>query len=291
MLIGMGGHEIITFSFIAQSALKKLGLPEDDGRLDPVVIRNPLGEDTAVMRTSMVPGVLTVLATNYNRQNDGSLLYEMGRVFVGHDRQPGVLPVEIPTAALAAFGPGWDFYRMRGCVEEILRVLGVAYKLEAGADAYYHPGRSVKLVAADGRVIAQLGEVHPSTLEAFECPAHACMAEIDLAALKALETPVGTIKALPRFPAVDRDVALVMDEAQPVGPVLAAIRRAGGALMEKAEMFDVYRDARLGEGKKSVAFSMRFRAADHTLTDEEIGKAFDKVVRGCEHQFHAEIRK
>ena len=165
------------------------------------------------------------------------------------------------------------------------------YKLEAGADAYYHPGRSVKLVANDGRVVAQLGEAHPAVLEAFEGPAHACLAEIDLDVLQANETPVGAIKPLPRFPAVDRDVALVMDESQPVGPVLAAIRRAGGQLMEKAEMFDVYRDARLGAGKKSVAFSMRFRAADHTLTDDEISKAFDKVVRGCEHQFHAEIRK
>ena len=291
MLIGMGGHEIMTFSFIARSAIEKLGLPADDGRLDPVVIRNPLGEDTAVMRTSMVPGIMSVLATNFNRQNDGSLLYELGRVFIGHGRKPGELPVEIPTAALAAFGPGWDFYRIRGCVEEILRVLGVEYKLEAGADAYYHPGRSVRLIAKDGRVIAQLGEAHPSMLEAFDCPAHACLSEIDLAALKALETPAGAIKPLPRFPAVDRDVALVMDESQPVGPVLAAIRRAGGQLMEKAEMFDVYRDARLGANKKSVAFSMRFRSADHTLTDEEISKAFDKVVRGCEHQFHAEIRK
>ena len=290
LLVAMGGHEITTFSFIAKSALEKLGLPQDDPRLCPVAIRNPLGEDTAVMRTSMVPGVLSVLATNDNRQNDGALFFELGRVFAGYNRPAGELPVETPMAALAAYGPGQDFYRMRGAVEEILRVMGIECTLEAGADAYYHPGRSATLRHGD-TVVATLGELHPSTLEAFDAPARACLAEINLAAVEALATPVTAIEPLPRFPAVGRDVAFVLDEAQPIGPVLAAIRRAAGSLLEKAELFDVYRDAKLGKGKKSAAFSMRLRAQDHTMTEEEINRTFEKVVRSCEHQFHAEIRK
>ena len=134
-------------------------------------------------------------------------------------------------------------------------------------------------------------QLHPSTLEAFDAPARACLAEINLAAVEALATPVTAIEPLPRFPAVGRDVAFVLDEAQPIGPVLAAIRRAAGSLLEKAELFDVYRDAKLGKGKKSAAFSMRLRAQDHTMTEEEINRTFEKVVRSCEHQFHAEIRK
>jgi len=290
VITALGGHETMSYSFVSGQAAAKLGLPEGDGRLAPVVIRNPLGEDSGVMRTTLAPGMLAALSLNLSRQNEGGLLFESGAVFEGHGRPAGELPKEPQMLCLGAYGAEWDFFRMRGIVQEILRVLGIGADITLGADVYYHVGRSATL-SVDGEAIAWLGEVHPDAAEAFEIGARVYLAEMNLDALARLEVPMGVIRPLPRFPAMTRDVALVMDEAQPVGPVLAAIRRAGGGLLEYADMFDVYRGLQLGIGKKSVAFSMRFRADDRTLTDEEVGKVFAKVVRSCQMQFGAEIRK
>jgi len=290
LLLGMGAHEAVTYSFISPSWVRKLGLSEDDPRLDPVVIRNPLGEDTSVMRTTLAPSMLQVLSLNANRQNAGALMYEIGAAFEGHGRQEGVLPKETQTLCLGAYGKEFDFFKIRGVVEEIFRILGVNCKISASADSYYHPGRSACLKCGD-EVAAMLGEIHPDTAEAFEIPGRAYLAEINLAVVEKNSTAMGAIKPLPLFPAMTRDLALVMDEEVAIGPVLEAIRKAGGALMEQAEMFDIYRSAQLGEGKKSVAFSMRLRADDRTLTDEEANKVFEKAIRSCQRQFGAELRK
>lgn len=289
LLTGMGGHEMTTYSFVSRTALEKLGLDAQDARLEPVVIRNPLGEDTAVMRTSLAPGMLSVLSLNVSRQNDGGLLFECGAVFEGRGRAEGELPKEPQALCLGAYGGAFDFFYMRGVVEEILRALGVTAKLSAGADVYYHPGRSATFTCGE-TVVARVGELHPDTAEAFEIPCRAYLAELDLDALAACATPMGAIKPLPRFPAVTRDVALVMPESQPVGPVMEAISRAGGNLLEQVEMFDVYRGAQIGEEQKSVAFALRLRAEDRTLTDEEIARVMDKILRSCQKQFDAQIR-
>lgn len=280
----------MSYAFTSGYAAAKLGLAAGDPRLSPLVIRNPLGEDTGVMRTTLAPGILTALSLNQSRQHEGGLLFEAGAVFEGHGREEGALPVEAQTLCLGAYGPGWDFYRMRGVVLELFRVLGIQAEPTPGADVYYHPGRSAAYTAG-GEAIAKIGEVHPDAADAFDISGRAMLAELSLDALTRLEAPMAGIAPLPRFPAVTRDVALVMDEKQPVGPVLDAIRRAGGPLLEHADMFDVYRGAQLGEGKKSVAFTLRMRAKDRTLTDEEVAKAFDKIVRSCQMQFGAEIRK
>ncbi|MCL1965172.1 MAG: phenylalanine--tRNA ligase subunit beta [Firmicutes bacterium] len=290
VLTALGGHETMSYAFTSAQAAAKLGLAADDARLDPVLIRNPLGEDTGVMRTTLAPALLTALSLNLSHQNEGGLLFECGAVFEGHTRKEGELPVETQTLCLGAYGPGWDFYRMRGVVLELFRVLGIQAKLAPGADVYYHPGRSATLTAGD-EAVARLGEVHPDAAEAFDISCRVYLAEVNLEALARLQAPMTGIRPLPRFPAVTRDVALVMDDVQPVGPVLDAIRRAGGKLLEHADMFDVYRGTQLGTGKKSVAFTLRLRAEDRTLTDEEVGKVFDKIVRSCETQFGAEMRR
>lgn len=289
VLTALGGHEMVTYSFTSAQGPVKLGLPEEDPRRAPVVIRNPLGEDSGVMRTTLVPGMLTVLSMNLSRQNEGALLYECGAVFAGYGREKGKLPVETQSLCLGAYGKEFDFYRMRGIVEELLRANGIRAEIVPGADVYYHPGRSATLTC-DGDTVAVLGEVHPDAAEAFEIDARVYVAEISLKALAGHRTDMGAVKPLPRFPAMTRDVALVLEEAQPIAPVLSAIRRAGGPLLEHADLFDVYRGAQLPEGKKSAAFTMRFRAEDRTLTDDEVAKLFEKVVRSCGTQFGAEIR-
>lgn len=286
----MGGHEIMNYSFTSEQGPIKLGLPEGDARLQPLRIRNPLGEDTSVMRTTLVPGMLEVLARNLHQQNEGALFFEEGAVFEEVGRAPGELPREPQMLCLGAYGEGWDFYRLRGVVQEILRVLGIGVAISAGADAYYHPGRSAAYAHGKENV-AMLGEVHPTVAEAFDIETRVYIAEINLDSAARLATPPPAIRPLPRYPVVTRDIALVIQEAQPAGPVLTAIERAGGKLLETAALFDVYRGRQVGEGKKSAAFALRFRAADRTLTDEEINKLVEKIVRGCKTQFGAEIRQ
>lgn len=289
LLTGMGYLEVMNFSFTGIKEIQKLGLPEGDLRNDPMPILNPLGEDAAVMRPTLACGMLHTLAFNMNHSTPAARLYEMAAVFDHHHRTDEGLPTETQTLCLGAYGPEEDFFTVRGAVEAILRAGGIACEVEAGGDAYYHPGRCARLVRG-GVNFATVGEVHPDVRERFDLPKRAVMAEINLQTLLTYFRPMGEMKPLPRFPAVERDLALVMDESVAVGPLMADMRKAAGKLLESMEMFDVYRGAQVAAGKKSVAFSLTFRAPDRTLTDEEVQAAMDKVTHVCAQKHGATVR-
>ena len=213
----------------------------------------------------------------------------MAAVFDPHHRTQEGRPTETQTLCLGAYGPQEVFFTVRGAVEAILRAAGVTCEVVPGGDAYYHPGRCARLVRGDV-TFAAVGEVHPDVRERFDMPRRAVMAEINLQTLLEAFRPMGEMKPLPRFPAVARDLALVMDEAVAVGPLMAAMRKAAGRLLESIELFDVYRGAQVGPGKKSVAFSLTFRASDRTLTDEEVQSAMEKVMRVCADTYGATVR-
>lgn len=289
ILQGMGYLEIMNYSFQSVKDIEKLGLSTEDLRLKPMAIRNPLGEDTAVMRPTLAPDMLKTLAFNMNHGTPVASLYEAAAVFDPHHPTAEGLPTETQTLCMGSYGEGADFFAVRGAVEAVLRAEGIHCEVTPGADVYYHPGRSARLMCGE-LMLAQMGEVHPEMMEAFDLPKRAVMAEINLQRVLENALPMGELKPLPRFPSVSRDLALVMEESVAVGPLMDAMRRAGGNLLEAIEMFDVYRGAQLGEGKKSVAFSLTFRAADRTLTEPEITKAMEKVQRSCSAQFGAVIR-
>ena len=288
-LNGLGFSEIMNFSFISQKAIEKLNLPKEDWRNKPLTLLNPLGEDTRVMRPSLAPGMLQTLALNMNRGNQKAWLYEIAALFNSNTPTAEGLPTETPTLCMGLYGGGADFYTLRDAVLALLGSLGIKTEIVPGGESYHHPGRCAKLLA-NGQVLAVLGEVHPDVRDAFDMPERGLIAEIDLALARSLAVPMGDVKALPRYPAVSRDLALVMAGDQPVGPVMAAMEKAAGALLEECRMFDVYRGAQLGEGKKSVAFSLTFRSADHTLTEAEITAAMEKVLKACAQEFNAVIR-
>lgn len=289
LLTGMGYLEIMNFSFTGVKEIQKLGLPKDDPRNDPMPIRNPLGEDAAVMRPTLACDMLRTLAFNMNHSTESARLYEIAAVFDHHRPTGEGLPTETQTLCLGAYGPDADFFTVRGAAEALLRACGVTCEVEAGADVYYHPGRCARLVRG-GVVFATVGEVHPAVRERFDMPRRAVIAELDLHALLAAARPMGEMKPLPRFPAMQRDLALVMDDGVAVGPLMADMRKAAGSLLESIQMFDVYRGVQIGSGKKSVAFSLTFRAADRTLTDEEVQRAMDKVARVCDEKHGAAVR-
>ena len=286
-LVGQGMFEILNYSFISPRWIESLGLAADDERANCVVLRNPLGEDTSVMRTTMVPSMLNTIASNLNRGNAEGRLFELSKVFM--PAAAGELPVEKHMLTLGLFGGGADFYAVRDAAIWLMQVFGVTPGVKAGGDDYYHPGRKAVLSAGDVR-LAQLGEIHPDVAEKFGIESRVYVAEIDLDALRSLEQGFNGVRPLPKFPAVTRDIALVVDEKVPVGEMLETIRVSGGKMLESVKFFDIYRGEKLGKDKKSVAYALAFRASDRTLTDEEISGAMAKILKAVEAGYGAELR-
>ncbi len=289
LLTGAGFCEIMNFSFVSPRSVELLGLPEGDPRLNQLAIRNPLGEDTSVMRTTLVPDMLRTLALNMNHGNDAARLFEAAAVFDPVRRTAENLPSETRKLALGAYGKEENFFTLRAAVETLLNELGVPFTVERDEAPYLHPGRTAKLVSGE-ETVCLIGEVHPAVRDRFDMPARAVIAELDLDQLLRLARPMGAVKPMPRYPAVSRDLSLVMDERVSVGPLLRAMAAAGGSILEDARMFDVYRNPVLGLNRKSVAFSFVFRSPDHTLTEAEITAAMDRLQAAARDKFNAVIR-
>ena len=228
------------------------------------------------MRTQLVTSMLTVLSTNYNRKIQSARLFEVSKRFVPKALPLTEQPLEIPSLCLGLYGSDEDFFSLKGIIENLLETFGVSAEYTASNEPYLHPGRQA-VASYNGTAIATLGEVHPDVAAAYDMPTRVYIAEADLSALFAIETPKTLYKALPRFPAVERDLALLCDVSMPVASIEAIIRKAGGKILESVDLFDVYQGAQIEAGKKSVAYSLKFRAADRTLSDEDIDPALNKI--------------
>ena len=281
LLTGMGCYEIMNYSFVSRADVEKLGLEATDPLLQMLAIRNPLGADTSAMRTTLLPGMCKTLALNMNHGNPQARLFEMAAAFDAlHPTEEG-LPLEVPTLALGMYGKEESFYTLRGAAERILQQLGVAYEIAISEVPFLHPGRQA--VLRQGEVtLCTLGEVHPEVRAAFDMPERGLVAEMNLRAVAERMHPMGEVKPMPRFPAVTRDLALVLAEDVPLGPMMQGMGEAAGSLLEEVSLFDIYRSPVLGLGKKSAAFSFIFRSGDHTLVEEEVQQAMDKVLRYAE---------
>lgn len=289
VLNGLGYFEILKYSFVSPKAIEKLQLPEEDGRKNPIKIINPLGEDTSVMRTSLVPSMVESLAYNQHQGNPYAKLYETAPVFLGGKKTEEGLPVEKHTLSMGSYGKEEDFFTLKGALLALLGHFGIEGRLVAQGEPYHHPGRCATLMVED-QAIAVFGEVHPTVAENFELIQRAYVAEIDLELLLKCAKAMEGVKALPKYPAVTRDLALVMKEDEPIGEVMDTMKKSGGKLLESCELFDIFRGKQLGEGLKSAAFALVFRAQDHTLGEEEITKAVDKILKACQDKHDARLR-
>jgi len=286
-----GFCEGMTYSFESPKVYDKLNLAEDDVLRKSIAISNPLGEDYSVMRTSALGGMLASLATNYNRRNKEVRLYELANVYLPKELPLTELPDERVQLTLGMYGQG-DFYDMKGVVEEVLIRLSLTGNIEynpAAGKSFLHPGRQANVVY-DGKTVAFLGEVHPVVLKNFGIGEKAYVAVIDLAELIAMPKESVKYAGIPKFPAIVRDISLVMKKEILAGQVEAVIRKKGGALVESYELFDIYEGSQIMEGYKSLAYKITFRAGDRTLTDEEIGSTMDKIIRALE-ELGASLRK
>ena len=287
ILVGKGMYEIRCFSFISPAWIDQLRLPSDDPRRNLLRIRNPLGEDTSVMRSTLVPSMLNTLALNQNRGSERAMLYEIAPVF-GAVQEDG-LPEERMTVCIGMYGEDADFYTMRDAVLDLLRQFGVCPEIQRATESYAHPGRSAELIA-DGARVAFIGEVHPDVMAAFDLSKRCTVAEIDADLLLNLSKPMGHMKPLSGFPAVTRDIALVMPEEALVGQVEKTIGEAGGMLLESVKVFDIYRGVPVPSGMKSVAYSLVFRSAERTLSDDDVAPVMDKILDVCRMEYGAALR-
>lgn len=289
LLCGMGCYEIATYSFIASGALDTLNLPEDDARRSAIKLINPLGDEYSTMRTQLVTSMLTVMATNINRKIEAGRFFEESKRFI-----PKALPVteqpdELPTLCIGLYGKDEDFFTLKGIVEEVMTLFGAHTQYKRSNESYLHPGRQAE-VLANNMPAAVLGEVHPAVAKNYDIDTRVYVAEIKLDVLYGINKRKVTYKPLPKFPAVERDFAMLCDKDIPVGDLERAIVSGGGRLLEKVELFDVYQGAQIPEGKKSVAYSVWLRSAEGTLTDAQIEDASTKIIAKLE-KLGAELRK
>lgn len=276
-----GLSEIQTFSFISPKSYDKICLPENSKLRDCVVISNPLGEDTSVMRTTAIPSMLEVLSRNYNNRNEKAYLYELATTYASNGTKE--LPDEDQQLVLGMYGKEADFFKLKGVVEKLLEVCGICeYDVEAKRDCpVFHPGRTA-IITVDGEELAILGEVHPTVLSNYGIGTRAYIASVNVEYLYLKADLVRTYKSLPKFPATTRDLAFVVSSDTPVLRLEKEIRKATGKILENIDLFDVYEGAQVGANKKSVAFNLRFRSAERTLTDEECSGAVEKAIKAVE---------
>lgn len=289
LLCGMGCYEIATYSFIASSALDTLNLPADDARRNAIKLINPLGDEYSTMRTQLVTSMLTVMATNINRKNEAGRFFEESKRFIAKSLPVTEQPDELPTLCIGVYGKDEDFFTLKGIVEELMALFGAHTQYKRSNEAYLHPGRQAE-VLANNVSAAVLGEVHPIVAKNYDIDTKVYIAEIKLDVLYAINKRKTTYKPLPKFPAVERDFAMLCDKNIPVGDLEKAIVSGGGRLLEKVQLFDVYEGSQIPEGKKSVAYSVWLRSSEGTLTDAQIDDISSKIISKLE-KLGAELRK
>ena len=284
----LGLDEIITYSFISPSYYDKIRMPKEDKRRDSLKILNPLGEDTSIMRTTILPSMLEILSRNYNYRNREAALYEIGRVYL---KRPDGLADEPRMVSLGAYGSGMDFFVLKGWVEALLVDLKTARPrfVQECENPSYHPGRCAKVYVGE-TCIGVLGQIHPAVAENYGVDAELYCAELSFEALFAVRGALPVYKPLPRFPSVTRDIAVVCDAKIPVGDMVDSILRAGGQYLVGCVPFDVYMGSHIAAGKKSVAFSLAMRSDDQTLTDEHAEETVKKVLSELAERFGAVMR-
>ena len=288
LLVEKGFSEMYAFSFIGHKDFEKCKLDSEKA----IKITNPLGEEFSLMRTSMMPTVMQSMSTNYNKKNKNVQLFEIGKIYT--DEQGNIAKGEVATEteqiAFAVYGKNADFYIVKGIIENILEVSNIArYTLERENEINLHPGRSAKILIGKDR-IASFGEVHPEVLENYGINEKVYYAVIDIEKFAKYGKDNKKYTPIPKYPAVERDIALVVDEDVEVGQIENIISKKAKNILERAELFDVYRSDKLGENKKSVAYELIFRAQDRTLTDDEIKNTMEVIIKELQANLGAELR-
>ena len=285
----LGYSEIITYSFVSPASFDAVRIPKDSPLRKTLKLVNPLGEDTSIMRTIILPSMLDILSRNYAMKNKGVKLYELGRVYLPVDGQD--LPEEPRHLIFGTYGEHETFFTMKGEIDALLQLLNVkpAEYVANRENPSYHPGRCADILI-DGKLAGTIGQIHPLVAETYGIGGEVYVADLDFTTIEASLAEERVFHSLPRFPAVTRDLALVCDESLTVGELERCISAAAGKLLRKINLFDIYRGPGVAAGKKSVAFSLELRADDRTLTDEDSTGVVDRVLKALKEEKDVTLR-
>ncbi|MBQ2680241.1 MAG: phenylalanine--tRNA ligase subunit beta [Firmicutes bacterium] len=290
-MIYSGLCEAMNFTFESPKVFKKLNISENSHFRKTVEIANPLGEDFSIMRTTTLNGMLTSLANNYNRKNDSAALFEIGKVYLPKSLPLMELPEEKELLTIGMYGKV-DFFDLKGIIEELFEKLGMTEKVsyEPRKDLpFMHPGRTADL-RTDGKSFGYIGEIHPLVAENYGIGTRVYAAVVDVKTLIDNAQLVRTFKALPKFPAVEKDISMVVKKSIPVKKIEEIIVANGGQYLESAELFDVYTGNQIEEGYKSVSFALVFRAEDKTLKFADISKDVDNILEKLNTELGVNLR-
>lgn len=284
----LGYDEIITYSFISPTYYDKIRMPKDSSLRNSLKILNPLGEDTSIMRTTILPSMLEIIARNHSYRNKSAHLYELGKIYL--PREDG-LADEPKYLSLGAYGDGVDFFSFKGSIETLLhelRITDVKYVACTDNDSY-HPGRCAKVYAGE-TYLGVFGQIHPLVAANYGMDTEVYTAELSFDAMYEKRGDIPVYQPLPKFPAVTRDIAVVCDEAVTVGALEESIRRGAKGLLKDVSLFDIYRGPGVAIGKKSVAFNLVLRADDRSLTGEEADEDVQSILAALKADHNAVLR-
>ncbi|QIB70085.1 phenylalanine--tRNA ligase subunit beta [Aminipila butyrica] len=291
-MCGLGANEIQTYSFCSPKSVDNVRIDEDSWERSFVRLLNPLGEETSVMRTILTPNMLEVLGTNYRRNIENVRAFELGNTFMANEVDPHQLPEESDSMCIGVYGKEESFYTLKGMVVELLNVLGITDVNFTSESEYgvYHPGRCARIQLEDME-LGIMGEVHPDVTEKYGIATRCYVCELFFDNVLTKSDREVVYEPLPKYPSTSRDIALLVDEKVAVGQIQNIIRSNGGKILEKVELFDVYRGKQVAEGKKSAAFNLTYRSEEGTLTEEQVAKVHHKVLEALKDQLDAVLRE
>lgn len=289
--------EVVTYSFINPAHLDNLRLPADAAERKAVVVANPLSEEQGIMRTTLLPGLLFTAATNLARKNENLTFFEMGAVFHPSDGHLPLEKVKLGAIVTGSNDINWlqnrvnlDFYYLKGVTEDLLRQINISdYDFEPVQNESYHPGRTARIMSGN-TVLGIIGEVHPLVLQNYDIKPRCCVLELDVEALYACSQDRVMMQEITRYPAVERDMAILVEVPRHTSEVLAVIKEAGSEYLRRVVVFDVYTGEQVPAGYKSMAFRFLFQAPDRTLTDSEINESMADIQMNLENKLGATRR-
>ncbi len=292
VLVNSGLSEIYTYGFLSEKDLEKSNI-SDELKRTAIQIKNPLSEEYKLMRPSTIPSMMQILANNANKKNQDVRIFDISRNYknVNEEIEKGEVPLQENILTIGMYGKNIDFYVLKGIVENILESTYInRYDIEKEKEnKSYHPGRCANMKVGKD-VIATLGEVHPIVLENYDIEKRVYLAEINVTKLEKYSRNNKKYAEVPKFPAVERDIAVIVDEEIEVGQIEKIIIKKGKKLLEQVQLFDIYRDEKLGQNKKSIAYSLIFRDPKKTLSDEEINTTMDNIIKELDKALNAKLR-
>ncbi len=291
ILVGLGLNEIMTYSFISPKAYDKVNIPKDDYRREYINIMNPLGEDFSSMRTTILPNMMKVLSRNYNYGVENAYAFEIGSVFLPKELPLKELPTEKSVLCVGMYGKNGDYYIIKEIIDilfEELGILNLKYMREED-NPTFHPGRTANIVVKD-KIVGVVGEIHPDVAENYSIKERVYLAELNFDAIVEHGDLNRKYKPLPKYPAIVRDVAIVLDKDIMVKEIEEVILEYGEGLIEEIKLFDIYEGKQVPEGMKSVAYSIVYRSYERTLKDNEISKIHSNIIKKLEESFNAKLR-